>query len=206
LNAQQKKEFLTLKLKAEEYNKVEARAKELEAMLYAERAANSRGAGQATDPQAERLAALREASTYDPASWAALQSLEASARTEAEVWLTGQLMSVPDIKRDRVAGLVRQSGYRLGVSDALAMVTDPETKTLSEKLAEADKEIARLRGAKANGTSPANAVPATSSADEGGGAQEEVKRSEYIATLNAGGPKARALMKAVGENKTKLVD
>jgi len=206
LNAQQQKEYMTLKQKAEEFNKLAEEKKALEAQLYAERAANSRGAGQATDPQAAMVAQLREQAAYDPVAAATLMNMQDNAVTRAEAWLSQQLFSVPDAKRARVAALIRNSNYSLGVSDALAMVTDPETQTLAEKLAEADKEIARLRGAKANGTSPANTVPATSSADEGAGAQEEIKRSEYIATLNAGGPKARALMKAVGENRTKLVD
>jgi len=206
MNAQMKKEYMTLKQKAEEFNKLAEEKKALEAQLYAERAANSRGAGQATDPQAAMLAQLREQAAYDPVAAATLMNMQDNAVTRAEAWLSQQLFNVPDAKRPRVAAVIRNSNYQLGVSDALAMVTDPETKTYAEQLEAANQEIARLKGAKANGSSPANAVPATASADEGGGVLSEIKRSEYISTLKAGGPKARALMQAVGSNQTKLVD
>ena len=206
LNAQQQKEYMTLKQKAEEFNKLAEEKKALEAQLYAERAAYSRGAGQATDPQAEMLAQLREQAAYDPVAKATLFNMQMTAQAQAEAWLSGQLVSVPEAKRERVAALVRNAGYRMDISDALSMVTDPETKTYAERLEEANREIARLKNAKPNGSSPASAVPATASADEGGGVQEQVKRSEYIATLKAGGDKARALMQAVGSNRTKLVD
>ena len=204
LNAQQQKEYMTLKQKAEEFNKLAEEKKALEAQLYAERAANSRGAGQATDPQAAMLAQLREQATYDPVAAATLMNMQDNAVTRAEAWLSQQLFGVPDAKRDRVAALVRNSNYQLGVSDALAMVTDPETKTLAEKLAEAEATISRLKNAKPNGTSPASAVPATSSAGEDG-TTTEMKHSEYLAALRAGGQRAHDLMKAAGENRLKLI-
>jgi hypothetical protein len=206
LNAQQQKEYMTLKQKAEEFNKLAEEKRALEAQLYAERAAYSRGAGQATDPQAEMLAQLREQAAYDPVARATLMNMQMTAQAQAEAWLSGQLVSVPEAKRERVAALVRNSNYQMGAVEALSMVTDPETKTLAERLAESEREIARLKNAKPNGSSPASAVPATASADESGGVQEKVKRSEYISILKAGGDRARALMQSVGSNRTKLVD
>ena len=205
LNAQQQKEFMTLKQKAEEFNKLAEQNKSLEAQLAAERLAYSRGAGQATDPTAEMIVTLREQAAYDPVAKATLMNMEMTARAQADAWLAGQLVSIPETKRERVAGLVRNSGYQMGVQDALSMVTDPETKTLAERLEEADKEIARLKGAKVHGTSPASAIPSTASADEDGG-PKEMKRSEYIAALKAGDARAHALMKAAGENRLKLVN
>jgi hypothetical protein len=205
LNAQQQKEYMTLKQKAEEFNKLAEEKKALEAQLYAERAANSRGAGQATDPRAELLAKLREAAPYDPASAAGLLSLEQAAINEAETWLMDAVSSIPEPKRGLVKGLIRSSQYQMPVDRALSLVTDPETKTYAEKLEDAQREIARLKNATKNGSSPASTVSAVSSADDVG-TVKEIKRSEYIATLKAGGDDARALMQAVGSNRTKLVD
>ena len=199
-------EALKWKQKAEEFNKlaeekklIEARTQQLEQLVY------SRGAGQATDPTAELVNRLREQAQYDDVAKATLMNMEMTARSQAEAWLAGQLISVPDAKRDRVAALIRNSGYQMGVSDALSMVTDPETKTLAEQLEHAQREIARLSNAQKNGSSPAAAVPSSASADDDSGVKE-MKRSDYIARIRAGGTTARDLMKAVGENRTKLVD
>ena len=206
LNAQQQKEFMVLKQKAEEFNRLAEEKRTLEARLAeVERLAYSRGAGQATDPTAEMVAALREQSAYDPVAKATLMNMEMTARAQAEAWLAGQLSSVPESKRERVAGLVRNSGYQMGVSDALGMVTDPDAKSLAERLEEAEKEIARFKSARPNGTSPAAAMPATASADDSG-SPTEMKRSEYVAALKAGGQRAHDLMKAAGENRLKLVN
>jgi hypothetical protein len=132
-------------------------------------------------------------------------NMEMMARANAEAWLAGQLISVPDAKRDRVAALVRNSGYQMGVHDALSMVTDPDTKTLAEQLEHAQREIARLSNVQKNGSSPAAAVPSSANANDDSGLKE-MKRSDYLARIRAGGPAARDLMKAVGENRTKLVD
>jgi len=207
LNAQQKKEWMALKQKAEEFNKLAEETKSMKQRLAEyEQAFAARGAGQATDPTAEMIAKLREQAPYDPASQAALLNLEMTAKAQAEAWLAGQLVSVPEKKRDKVAALVRNSMYQMSVQDALSLVTDPDAMTYQERLAEAERELERLRGSKPHGSSPAATTPATSSADDGGGIAKEIKRSEYIATLNRGGPEARALMASVGSNKTRLVD
>jgi len=199
-------EALKWKQKAEEFNKLEEKAKSMEQRLAEyEQALAARGAGQATDPTAEMIAKLREQAPYDPASQAALLNLEMTAKAQAEAWLAGQLVSVPDKKRDKVAALVRNSMYQMSVQDALSLVTDPESMTLQERLAEAEKELERLRGSKPHGSSPAATVPATGSADDDGGFLKEIKKSEYVAKLREGGPAARALMEAVGSNKTKLI-
>ena len=205
-NEQKWQEALKWKQKAEDFNRleaekkaIEARAQQLEQLVY------SRGAGQATDPTAELVAQLREQAAYDPVAKATLMNMEMTARSQAEAWLAGQLISVPDAKRDRVAALVRNSGYQMGVSDALSMVTDPDTKTLSEQLEHAQREIARLSNVQKNGSSPAAAVPSSANANDDSGLKE-MKRSDYLARIRAGGQAAKDLMRAVGENRTKLVD
>lgn len=204
-DAQKWEEALKWKQKAEDYNKI---TKELEetrqALMQTQQMFST--ANRATDPMTELRSTLQAQAEYDPASKAALVAMRQNEHLAAELWLSNELLKVPDAKKSRVADLIRNSGYQMGAEGALSMVTDPETKTLAEKLAEAEKTIERLKNAKPNGSSPASAVPATSSASEDGGSPKELKRSEYIARLKAGGDDARALMKAVGSNQTKLVD
>lgn len=205
LNAQQQKEFMTLKQKAEDFNKVKAERDTLEQrIVQMEQAIYSRGAGQATDPTADLVNQLREQAQYDPVARGTLLNMEMTVKAQAESWLANELVSVSAVKRDRVAGIIRNSGYQIGAAKAEEMVTDPETKSLADKLQEAENEIARLKNAKANGSSPASAVPSTASADDDGSAKE-MKRSEYLSVLKQGGQRAHDLMKAVGENRTKLV-
>ena len=204
LNAQQQKEYLTLKQKAEDYNRLQREAEELRARVAMAEQMASMGP-RATDPMTELRSTLQAQAEYDPASKAALMAMAQNERLAAELWLSNALHGVPEGKKAQVAGLIRNSGYQMSVENALSLVTDPETMTLNERLAEAQKEIERLKAAKPNGVSPASTVPASADAGESG-VRSEIKRSEYIATLKAGGDKARALMQAVGSNRTKLVD
>ena len=115
-----------------------------------------------------------------------------------------QLMYVPQNKRDKVANIVRTAGYQMGINDALNLVTDPETKTLAQQLAELKNENERLRSAKSNGISPSAAVPSSSNADDGR-TKQTIPFTEYAAILKQGGPRASELMQAVGNGTTKLV-
>jgi hypothetical protein len=203
-DAQKWKEALVWKQKAEEYNKVaeelaaeRARAQELERIAYG-------GGRQATDPRAELVLKLKEQAQFDPASEAALYAMREVETTKAELWLANGLLSIPEAKREQVAYLVRNAGYQMSPQQALSVVTDPEAKTLAEKLKELTLENERLKGARPNGVSPAAATPASASADDGR-ARETIKMSEYVAILQRGGDEARALKQAVGSNKTKLV-
>lgn len=204
LNAQQQKEWMTLKEKAQKFNQMEAdlaaekaRREELERLAY------SGGARQATDPRAELVSQLQEQARYDPVAAATLMNMRDSLETKAEVWLSNELLRVPENKRTRVAALIRNSGFQMDASGALNVLEDPEAKTLAEQLAEMKAEVDRLKGAKANGASPAAVNPANASSDAS--RMTEIKRSEYTAILRAGGPRATELMKAVGSNETKLV-
>lgn len=212
LNAQQQKEWMALKQKAEQFNKMEqdlaterAKNEQLSRMAYG-------GGQQATDPDAEAYNQALGMVDVDPVARVAVRSAQRTFVAEREAGLAHQLLKVPEAKRDNVAAIVRASGYQASVQDALSAVTDPETKTLAEKLAELQAENERLKGAKANGTSPASAVPANANADDGR-TQETIKRSEYLDALQRGQAegateaekdRARALKQAVGSNKTKF--
>lgn len=208
LNAQQQKEYMTLKQKAEDYNKVVREKEELAARLaQTERFVAGQGNGQATDPYAGDIAALREQAAYDPAARATLLSLEMSARASQDILLTETLDADPRVtpaKRPKVSALIRNSNYQMSVDNALSLVTDPETKSYQEQLAEAQKEIERLKSAKPHGSSPASTPPASASADDEG-AKSEMKWSEYHAVLDKGGQRALDLMQQVGANKVKLI-
>ena len=213
LNEQQKKEWMTLKQKAEDFNK-------LKAELEAERAKSEQlsrlayGGQQATDPRVARIAQLQEQAQYDPVAAEVLETKREVLQIGAEKWLSDQLLEaeVPKAKRESVSALIRAAGYMMSVQDALSRVTDPETKTLADQLAALQQENERLKNAKPNGASPASVVPATASADDGA-PQETIDRSEYVEVLKAAGApnatdaqkaRARTLMQAVGSNKTRF--
>ena len=203
VSAQFKKEALeSWKPAAEKANKLEreleverARIKDLERLAY------GGGAGQATDPNAELVAQLREQAQYDPVARAALMSIESNARTEAELWLARQLPEVSQQKREKAFALVRLSGYQMSPDQALSVVSDPDAGRMAEELGQLKQENERLKGARPSGVSPATTTP---SADTGAQV-ESMKMSEYLTVMQQGGERARALMQAVGSNKTKLV-
>ena len=213
LNDQQKKEWMTLKQKAEQFNK-------LEAELAAERAKTEQlarlayGGQQATDPRIQRIAQLQEQAQYDPVAAEVLDTKREVLQIGAEKWLSDQMLEneVPRSKRESVAALIRANGYQMSVSDALSRVTDPDTKTLADQLTELRQENERLKNAKPNGVSPASVTPANVSADEGNDTTP-IKLSEYTAALtkarsssatDADRERAAALMKAVGGGKKQL--
>jgi hypothetical protein len=205
LNDQQKSEYMTLKRKAEEYNKLEREKRELEQRLAnMEQIAYGGGARQATDPRAELLSQLQEQSQFDPASKAALWALQRAEVANAEMWLSGQLSSVPESKRERVAALVRSYNYQIGVPDALAMVTDPDADATKQRLAELEAENRRLkeRAVLPNGSSPASTAPASMT---GATTEETVPWSDVLRTYKQGGAAALALRNKV-DTKAVRVD
>jgi len=214
LNAQQQKEYLTLKQKAEDYNKLEAALQEKDAQLQ-ELARRAYGGGQAaTDPYVQDIAALQQQAEFDPVARLTLRNIEATEMANAEAWLAKQLLTVPDAKRAKVENMIRVSGFRIGAKYAMEQMTDPETMTLAQQLAATQAELEKLKGHKPNGTSPGFVQPATASADDGK-VQESIPRREYVAAISqAQQPgatdeqkaRARALMQAVGGNKTRLED
>ena len=205
VSAQFKDEALRVwKPAAEKVNQLEKelqerdeRLKRLEQLAYG-------GGAKATDPSAEAYAQAVQQAEFDPVARLTVENTKKAMVAQAEAWLGNELLSVPESKRKQVAGLIRNAGYQMGAQDALNLVTDPETKTLAEQLAELKKENDRLKNAKPNGTSPSAAMPASASADDGK-VQDSIKMSEYVAILQAGGDRARELKQAVGSNKTKLI-
>jgi hypothetical protein len=197
------KEALVWKQKAEEFNKLDAEKKALE-VRYAEmeRLAYSRGAGQATDPQADLVARLREAAPYDDSARAALMSMEMAARASAETHLMGELVSVPQDKKAKVAALIRNSGYQMSLVEALNLTTDPDAASSRQRLAELEAENARLkeRSVQQNAASPSFAVPASAASDT----RDSLPWSEVQHTLKMGGDQARALRDKMDSGKLKV--
>jgi hypothetical protein len=184
-------EALKWKEKAEAYNKLEAEKQAVEQRLAEmERVAYSGSVQAATDPTAELVQQLQEQASYDPASRAALLAMQESAKARAEQWLIGELLNVPDNKRQKVATLVRNSGYQMPVQSALDIVTDPESASYQKRLAELQNENERLKSRVSNGASPSSAFPA---ADAGSPKSESVPWSEMASTLKRGGSSAREL-------------
>lgn len=193
-DAQKWQEALKWKQKAEEFNKLEAEKKSLEARLaQMERLAVGQGAGQATDPLTEDLNALREQAAYDPVARATLRTMEIAARAQAESWLAREVAGVPAAKREQVEQLIRAHGYQIGASQALSMVTDPEAAPLASRLKELEAENAKLkeRAAQPHGVSPATTpLAAGASASQ---AKESIPWTDAIRVFKQGGPAAKAL-------------
>jgi len=205
LNATQKQEFWALKKKAEEFNKLEAEKKALEARIaQMERLAVGQGAGQATDPLAEDLNALREQATYDPMARATLRTMEMAARANAEAWLAREVAGVPEAKRGQVEDLIRNAGYQMRAHDALTLVTDPDAGPAAARIKELEAENAKLkeRSAQPHGSSPATTPPAS---EQSPPEQEEiVPWSEAQATLKVGGQRARDLRDKMDGRKVRI--
>ncbi len=213
VSAQFKKEALeNWKPAAEERNQLRQQLAEKETQLQ-ELARRAYGGQAATDPRMARLAQLQEQAAYDPVAAETLELVKDSVITKAESWLSGAMLEseVPKAKRDGVASLIRASNYQMSVEQALSKVTDPDSKTLAQQLADTKQELDRLKNAKPNGASPAAAIPANSDASEG--RPETMKMSEYTAVLQAAAregatesekDKARALKLAAGTNKLKI--
>lgn len=205
VSAQFKREALEhWKPAAEKVNRLESQLQEqqrrfddLQRQVY--------GNGQAaTDPDVELVRQLQEQAQYDPVARMTLRNTEMTLKAQAEAWLSQQLVNVPESKRPQVAEYIRAKGYQVDANHALNVLTDPDTKTLQSKLDEMQTELERLRGARPNGVSPSSAAPAVADAGDGK-VKETVSPQEYAATLQAGGPRARALMDAVKAGQTKLV-
>jgi len=184
LNAQQQKEYLTLKQKAEEFNKVKAdlEAKERE---LAQLKANAGGGTTATDQTPGFIQQLREsAGMGDVASQAALLNIY-------ENWLNESTASVPESKRAQVKALIRNSGYQMSPDYALTLVTDPKAGELQKRVQELETENQQLKTAKPNGVSPA----ATGAASGSERSSEAMPWSEAKVILQGGGPRALELRK-----------
>ena len=204
LNAQQKKEYMTLKQKAEDYNKLERRAAEAEARLaQMERLAVSQGA-QATDPMADDIAALREAAAYDPAARITLKNLEMTARAQAEMGLIDSTAHLPASKREQVRALIRNSVYQMDADTALSLVTDPDTKTKDQRLEELEAENKRLkeRATKPSGVSPSTTQPASDASASTD--VENMPWSEAQAILRDGGSRAKVLRDKMDSRGVKI--
>jgi len=198
-------EALKWKQKAEDYNRLEQQSREREARIQQLEQLAYGGGRQATDPYAEALAQAVEAAKYDPVAQVAVSAERRAVTAEAERWLADELLNydVPKAKQEQVKYLVRNAGFQMGVQQALSLVTDPESRTLAQQLANTQAELERLKGAKPNGTSPGFAAPSSASADDGR-PKETIPFAEYAARLRQGGDAARELMQAVATGKTKL--
>jgi hypothetical protein len=213
VSAQFKKEALeNWKPAAEERNQLKKELEQAQQQL----ARLAYAGQQATDPDAEAYKQALVQAEYDPVARLAVISANKAVKAEAEQWLTDELDNLGDslttAKRKQVAALIRANNYQLSGDRALKLVTDPDSKTLAERLAEKEAELDRLKNARPNGVSPASVTPANGNADEGR-IPESIKKSDYLAALQrAQAPDAteqdkktaRALKQAIGGNKTKL--
>jgi len=186
------------KAKAERVNDVERRLAEAEARLAAAQQVQYAQQAQA-DPTAQMVQQLRERAQYgDTDAIAQLSIMTLTATQQAENMLTKELVKrqVPSDLWDTVEGLVRQSGYRMPVEQAVQLARGREVPDLAKQL-EAERkrreELERVLNARTvgnpTGGNPAATTPAAMSASD----VPEMTPEEYVAALARGGPEAVAL-------------
>ena len=183
LTPNQKALFLAQEQKAAEANRVLDENRNLRAQLEAAQQARY-GAVQA-NPLADLVGELQQQSQFDVNSRAALFALSAQAANAAENWLTSEMVKakVPAEKWDAVADLVRQSGYKRPVRDALALSSGTDVPDLQRQLEAERQRVAALQKAldgrtAAGGNPPGNpalTTPAAVAADM----SEPVTMEEY---------------------------
>ena len=188
-----------LKTEVERVNRLEAennaraqRIADLEARLYQTQAP--------VNPMAQTIAQLQEEAAWNPSAAATLSALGVVATQQAENGLTKAMVrsKVPDALWDDVENLVRQSGYRISVQEAVQRAQGKEVPVLHEQLSAKDEEIRRLREALDGKTVGSNGAArpvslATSPAPVGVSGAEEMDADEYAAIMRRGGPDALAL-------------
>lgn len=188
-----------LKTEVERVNRLEAennaraqRIANLEAQLYQSQAP--------ANPMVNLVGQLQEEQAWNPSAAASLQVLGIAATQQAENLLTKAMVrsKVPDALWDEVEELVRQSGYRIGVKEAVQRAQGKEVPVLHEQLSAKDEEIRRLREALDGKTVGSNGAArpvnlATSPAPTGFSSDEPMDPNEYNAIIRAGGPAAIAL-------------
>ena len=201
---------LAWKEKAERYNALDAEREELRRRLEeAERRAYGQ---QQQDPRVQQLAELQQRAAYDPDAQRELALWQMQAQALAENQLTQALYAeaVPPKLAGRVADIVRQSGYRTTVAEALAMVSPPENpevasrlKSMQEQLEKAQAELAAARKRQAS------AGPAWAGGGGGGGGAPPgaptMTASEYAAALAEGGKRAADVRADMAANRLRLV-
>lgn len=187
-----------LKTEVERVNRLEAeraeqarRIAELESRLYQAQAP--------VNPLAQTVQNLAERAQFgDQDAAAVLSALNVSAAQQAESNVLEEMIlhDVPKKHWNTVKGLVRQSGYRMGVPQALQLAQGTEAPALNEQLRQKDEELARLR-AQLDGRTVGNGQPkvslSTPSAPAGDSGAGEMDAEEYSAIMRRGGPEAIAL-------------
>ena len=169
LTPDQKALFQAQEKKAEEGNRAIARAKELEERIAAIEA-QRQSAQQPADPMSQMVGNLRERASFGDADASAqLSILSMTAQQAAETNLTNEMVKhrIPVERWDTVQGLIRQSGYRMGVASADQMARGSEVPALADQLKARDERIAALEKAlgqrtvgSADGGNPATTTPA----------------------------------------------
>lgn len=172
------------KAKAEKYNELEDRVRNAEARLaYAQN--QQFAAQQQANPLQEMVAELQQAAPYDVNARASLAALTIQATQQAETDVLRAMMrqGIPPARQDAVAGIIRNSGYRVSVEQADQMARGSEVPDLAKQLEAERARSAALEKALSGRTvgggtqgNPASTVPAAASA----GDNLEVTMDEYL--------------------------
>ena len=192
LNAQQQKDFMAMKVNLENERNIrrqrEQEIERLSALAY------GRGAQAATDPDAETYQGLSAIADSDVAANGAKRAWDEARAARFESQLSTDLHAVPRDKVAKVAFLVRSTGYKATVEQALASLEDPDAVAAQAEIARLKAENERLKkqGAPQEAQrNPAAAIPAEASALHTGAT--DMAWSEIRATYARGGAAAKEL-------------
>lgn len=203
-----------LKTSVENVNKVEAARRKAEEerdelrrrLEEAQRATY----GQAQPSQYDTLVTnLRQEAAYDPVAAERLMVLETAAMSHREAALSTDmdLLGVPSQYKASVVKVIRESGYRIPLNQAISMVIPPENPEVASRLKSVEEENAKLRAQLNAQQSRPSAGPAWAGGSGGGVARATttITASEYRAALAEGGTRGATLKADVAANKVRIV-
>ena len=198
LTEDQKNLLEAWKSKAAEGNEAKKRLRELEERLAAAERAQY-GQAQQMDPTMQAIANdMQLAALGDAEAQSRVALWKTTIQQAQELRLQDELDALGvDVKdRAKVKGLIRKSGFQIGVQEALNNLKGEQADSLAEQNRKQAEEIARLKAAlegrsvRATNGNPAATGPSAPAAAE----SPEMDAEEYNAVLRRGGPEAIALL------------
>ena len=196
LTDDQKNLLMTWKAKAEEANAAKVRLKELEDRLAAAERAQY-GQAQQVDPTMQAIANdMQLAALGDAEAHSRVALWRTTAQQAQELRLQDELDALGvDVKdRAKVKGLIRKSGFQIGVQEALNNLKGEQADSLAEQNRKQAEEIARLKAAlEGRSVRATNGNPAATGPSAPAPVGDEMDAAEYRAIMARGGEEAKAL-------------
>lgn len=196
LTEDQKNLLEAWKSKAAEGNEAKKRLRELEERLAAAERAQY-GQAQQMDPTMQAIANdMQMAALGDAEAQSRVALWRTTAQQAQELRLQDELDALGvDVKdRAKVKGLIRKSGFQIGVQEALNNLKGEQADSLAEQNRKQAEEIARLKAAlEGRSVRATNGNPAATGPSAPAPVGDEMDAAEYRAIMARGGEEAKAL-------------